>query len=167
MMAVFVRALFPGLFEFCVGDYGTIPLNGDPNSCCMSPGSNDVCSFNPTVTLIETHEDLFGTAQGGTVSADVDGQLVVIATQAGQSAATVAENLAEAIRTQTSFNAVTTAGSVFVSGVTPEDFSVTVNDQGLSPHQLPALGPWSGALALCLLFLLTGIVALRGRWLTR
>ena len=167
LMAIYFRGFFPKATEFCVGDYGTVPLPGDPNSCCMRVGSNDSCTFNPTVTGLVASETLLGTAQGGTVSADVDGQIVAIATSPGQSAHTVAQNLAEAIRSQTGFDAVATFGSVFVADLAAEDFQVTVNDAGLRVADVPSLAPWSGALALCALVVLSGVLVLLrqgGRW---
>ena len=168
MMAIYVRAFFPGTTEFCVGPYGSVPTSNspDPDVCCMPP--DGFCSFNPTVTPVEAKESLTGIAQGGSVSALVDGQPAMITTSAGEHSGTVAENLAAAIRDQTSFNAVALNGNVFVADVALEDFVVTVNDPGLHIVSVPSLDLYGGALLLAALMLASGGLALaRGRrtWL--
>ncbi len=97
-----------------------------------------------------------GMAQGGTVEFTVDGVMLVVVTTAGQSAATVAANVAAAINGDATLsglgitataegNIVTTNGSVT---------ETAINDPGLSHATrvlVPALSTWGFVLLAALL----------------
>jgi cysteine-rich repeat protein len=115
----------------------------------------------------ETLLEIYGTAQGGSVSVTIDGVLVSISTSAGQSGAQVAAALAAAIEADPTLAAAGVVAEVQGEkiGVTGSVSGFTLADPGLSqnpPIPVPALSPAGGLLAAGSLMLCAAL-ALRRR----
>ena len=93
--------------------------------------------------------ELLGTAQGGSVSLTVAGMPLVVATEAGQSASEVAQEIAAAIEADAVLSAlgvraVAVGGAVFTNGGTT---MVVIADAGLGqPGLIPSAPAWALAL---------------------
>lgn len=105
-----------------------------------------------------------GTAAGGSVSVTIDGVTVSITTTAGQSAATVAAALVTAINADTALQALNDIAAAQGSDVvtTGNLESLVIDDDGLAPPLVPALGlAGRAALALSLAASLVAIARKR------
>jgi cysteine-rich repeat protein len=105
-----------------------------------------------------------GTAEGGTVTATIDGVSVQITTTAGQTAAAVAAALAAAINANTALQALfdIAASQTNQVVVTGHLDSFVIDDAGLSSPAVPALGlAGRGVLALALMVSLIGVARTR------
>jgi len=121
---------------------------------------DDVEAAVPTVYM----QTFQGTATGGfTVRVDIDGEVVEITTNPGESAETVAQALADAINATSALKAQGTAAAA-EGGELLSNGTVTMfanNDPGLGGAvAVPGLGPWGVAL-------LAGLLACFGRRISR
>ncbi len=114
-----------------------------------SDGCDHICQIE-----VADSWEFFGTAAGGSVSFSVDGIPLQVTTLAGETAADVAANVADAINADPTLSAMgvfafATGNTVITNGM------ITVDDPG--PFAVPALGGW----ALALLAALLGATATR------
>ncbi|MCP3981106.1 MAG: hypothetical protein GY716_17550 [bacterium] len=106
-----------------------------------APGPTGIADFGEVedyeITYGNVKISFYGTAEGGTVQVEINGVLLSINTLPGQSAETVATNLANAINNNTTLQghgvtATTNGGMVLVNGTVSD---VVVDDEGLTHDQ--------------------------------
>lgn len=142
-----------------------VDIGGGASQDINADGVPDECQIGSVLWRF------FGTAQGGQVSATIDGFFatctVTVTTVAGESAATVAANLAAAINADAclvSQEIAATASSeiVRITGflISHQDVSTNVTDSGLA-HEIPLLSiptlSLLGLIVLAMLFIGVGI----------
>ena len=141
----------------------------DPGEQC-DDGNNlgfDGCAANCRVeTALQT---LVGTAEGGTLNLLLDGVNINLVTSAGQSAASVANDLVDAVNNNTALQSIASTavhqlGQIVVTG---ELEQFTVNDSGLigetSVTQVPLTWPWRLILAVAISMLIIPALSMRSR----
>lgn len=137
------------------GNWSFVGAVTGPNiTATATDASGNTSEFSAPIALTQSVWHFSGTAEGGTVEFTIDGVMLVVVTTAGQSAATVAANVAAAINADAmlSGQGITATAS---GGVVTTNGTVTatlIADPGLShAAAVPALSPWGLALLVGLL----------------
>ena len=139
----------------CSQEPGPLATTGAECDQVLNTFSFLVDSFSE-FALFETQSvwPFSGTAEGGTVEFTIDGVMLVVVTTAGQSAATVAANVAAAINADATLSGLGITATA-VGGIVTTNGSVTaalIADPGLShAAAVPALSLWGLALLIGLL----------------
>ncbi|MDP3937875.1 MAG: multicopper oxidase domain-containing protein, partial [Deltaproteobacteria bacterium] len=148
--------------QFQTVDCGNLVLEPGEECDDGNEASGDRCS---ATCEAEDFLILGGTAEGGSVDLTVDGEVIMVTTTPGQTAAQVAAALADAINNNANLaaagvTAVSTGNTLFTTGVIT---NVNINDAGLQEQMIPALSP-RGVLAFAaILGLFTAAGLLRRR----